>query len=235
MGTHPIFESDFDCLTDSILSRSLKMSVERKWTSEEIAADAVGKKEIIHWLNENAAEKFLFEHKLMGAVKNVAKKPKEVLIEVYEKLFEVGAFKGSEHDVELVKKLETLEVKEEVKAVVDDTIRYKMRTIKKGPRPVFPVKGDAVRCYYKGHIGSPQGKIFDQLQPKNRGSQTLNFKVGLGRVIRGWDEALLKMAVGETAGITIEPEWAYGKKGCPDAGIGPNQTLYFEVTLDRIG
>jgi len=43
------------------------------------------------------------------------------------------------------------------------------------------------------------------------------------------------MSVGETAGITIEPEWAYGKKGCPDAGIKPNQTLYFEVTLDRIG
>ena len=33
----------------------------------------------------------------------------------------------------------------------------------------------------------------------------------------------------------IEPEWAYGKKGQPDAGIGPNQTLYFEITLDRIG
>lgn len=213
------------------------MSVERKWTSEEIAKDAVGKKEIINWLNEHAAEKFLFECKLMGSVKNVAKKPKDVLIEAYEKLFEVGAFKGSEHDVELEKKVEALEIKDDKpKAEVkDDKPRYKIRTIKKGANRAFPVKGDPVRCYYTGRLDGPDGKIFDQLQPKNRGSQTLNFKVGLGRVIRGWDEALMKMSVGETAGITIEPEWAYGKKGCPDAGIPPNQTLYFEVTLDRIG
>ena len=42
---------------------------------------------------ENAAEKFLYEMKLMGSVKNVAKKPKELLIEAYEGLFEKGAFK----------------------------------------------------------------------------------------------------------------------------------------------
>ena len=51
----------------------------------------------------------------------------------------------------------------------------------------------------------------------------------------GWDEALLTMQAGEVAAVTIEPEWAYGKKGQPEAGIGPNQTLYFEITLDRIG
>jgi FK506-binding protein 3 len=70
--------------------------------------------------------------------------------------------------------------------------------------------------------------------PKNRGSQTLNFKVGLGRVIRGWDEAILKMCVGETAGITIDPEWAYGKKGNLPT-IQPNTTLYYQCTLETIG
>jgi len=212
------------------------MSVERKWTAEEIASDKVGKKEIINWLNENAAENFLYEMKLMGSVKNVAKKPKELLIEAYEGLFEKGAFKGSELDVAIEKKVEALEIKEKVKEVVEEgPPKYKKRTIKKGNGTIYPVKGDAVRCYYKGHIDGPDGKIFDQLQPKARGSQTLNFKVGMGRVIRGWDEALMKMSVGETAGITIEPEWAYGKKGCPEAGIAPNTTLYFEVTLERIG
>ena len=43
------------------------------------------------------------------------------------------------------------------------------------------------------------------------------------------------MQSGEVAAVTIEPEWAYGKKGQPEAGIGPNQTLWFEITLDRIG
>jgi len=128
---------------------------------------------------EHAAEKFLFDVKLMGSVKNVSKKPKEQLIEAYEKLFELGAFKGSEHDVELAKKVESLEIKDDKPKVVekvDEKPKYKMRTIKKGPRPVFPNKGDPVRCYYTGRLDGPDGKIFDQLQPKFRGSQTLNFK-----------------------------------------------------------
>lgn len=57
----------------------------------------------------------------------------------------------------------------------------------------------------------------------------------LKKNISGWDEALLTMQAGEVAAVTIEPEWAYGKKGQPEAGIGPNQTLWFEITLDRIG
>ena len=51
-------------------------------------------------------------------------------------------------------------------------------------------------------------------------------------VIRGWDEALLEMCYGEKAEITIEPEWAYGKKGMPDAGIPPNAILIFDVELE---
>lgn len=56
-------------------------------------------------------------------------------------------------------------------------------------------------------------------------------QVGTGKVIRGWDEALLTMTVGEQARLTIEPEWAYGKKGKPEAGIPPQSTLIFDVEL----
>ena len=61
------------------------------------------------------------------------------------------------------------------------------------------------------------------------------FSAGKGHVIRGWDEAIMKMTVGQTCGVYIESPWAYGKKGQPEAGIPPNQDLYFEVTLDRLG
>jgi len=44
--------------------------------------------------------------------------------------------------------------------------------------------------------------------------------------------ALLTMCYGEKAEITIDPDWAYGKKGMPDAGIQPNTTLIFEVELE---
>ena len=60
---------------------------------------------------EHGAECFLAEKKVAGSVKNVAKKPKDVLIEAYEDLFKTGAFKGSELDV-VVEKIEKVAVKE---------------------------------------------------------------------------------------------------------------------------
>ena len=52
---------------------------------------------------------------------------------------------------------------------------------------------------------------------KGKEKPALKFKVGTGKVIRGWDEALLTMVVGEQAKLTIEPAWAYGQKGLPEA------------------
>ncbi|GAB0191218.1 peptidyl-prolyl cis-trans isomerase FKBP3 [Grus japonensis] len=49
--------------------------------------------------------------------------------------------------------------------------------------------------------------------------------------VEEWDEALLTMSKGEKAQLEIEPEWAYGKKGQPDAKIPPNAKLFFEVEL----
>jgi len=77
------------------------------------------------------------------------------------------------------------------------------------------------------------GKVFDQnVDPvKKKLPPPLSFKVGVGKVIKGWDEALLTMTVNEKARLTIEPEWAYGKKGLVEAGIPSNATLIFEVEL----
>ncbi|XDA84981.1 hypothetical protein R6Z07M_014760 [Ovis aries] len=66
---------------------------------------------------------------------------------------------------------------------------------------------------------------------KKKNAKPLSFKAGIGKVIRGWDEALLTMSKGEKARLEIEPEWAYGKKGQPDAKIPPNAKLIFEVEL----
>ena len=124
------------------------MSVERKWTAEEIAKDDVSKKDIIAFLHgsyflngwkrteshlgndwmpdrtpgtplnstkmiiEHGAECFLAEKKVLGSAKNVAKKPKEVLIEAYEDLFKTGSFKGSEMD-KVIEKIEKVEIKKE--------------------------------------------------------------------------------------------------------------------------
>ena len=68
------------------------------------------------------------------------------------------------------------------------------------------------------HPGIP---VFDTniqtISKKKKNAKPLSFKVEIGKVIRGWDEALLTMSKGEKARLEIEPEWAYGKKGQPDA------------------
>ena len=52
----------------------------------------------------------------------------------------------------------------------------RMTTIKKGKSDVKPEMGQKIGCYYKGFLDGPDGKCFDQLQPKSRGSQPLSFK-----------------------------------------------------------
>jgi len=76
-----------------------------------------------------------------------------------------------------------------------------------------PKKGSTVRVNYTGKFDDSKGKQFDSsFNKKKNEHRPLEFKVGTGRVILGWDEALLTMQTGEKAEITIQPEAAYGKK-----------------------
>ena len=85
---------------------------------------------------------------------------------------------------------------------------------------------------YTGKLDDSKGRQFDSsFNKKKNEHRPLEFKVGTGRVIQGWDEALLTMQTGEKAEITIQPEAAYGKKGQPDANIPPDQVLWFEVEM----
>ena len=54
--------------------------------------------------------------------------------------------------------------------------------------------------------------------------------MGKGQVIRGWDEGVARMSLGEKAIVTCPPEYAYGNNGVGNI-IPPNATLKFEVEL----
>lgn len=71
------------------------------------------------------------------------------------------------------------------------------------------------------------GSKFDS--SRDRGSP-FKTAIGIGRVIRGWDEAVPQMSQGEKAVLTISGDYAYGEKGYPGL-IPPNATLIFEVEL----
>ncbi|XP_071381121.1 peptidyl-prolyl cis-trans isomerase FKBP3 [Centroberyx affinis] len=211
----------------------------REWSEEQLKSDDLPKKDVIKFIQDNAAHSFLAEHKLMGNIKNVAKTAKkEQLIIAYNQLFESKRFKGTEPVEEVTEQVKTVKIDDKPKEVKTEVVdegppKFFKSVLKKGDKTNFPKKGDVVGCWYTGSL--EDGTVFDTNIPttarKKKQTKPLTFKVGLGKVIRGWDEAVLTMSKGETARVEIEPEWAYGKKGLPDSKIPPNAKLIFEVEL----
>ena len=92
-----------------------------------------------------------------------------------------------------------------------------------------PKKGDTVVVHYTGWL--TDGTKFDS--SVDHDNDPFAFVLGAGQVIRGWDEGVATLKVGDNARLTIPPEMAYGKAGYPGA-IPPNATLIFDVELISI-
>lgn len=95
-----------------------------------------------------------------------------------------------------------------------------------------PKVGQLITAHYTGWLQEKgaKGKKFDSSFDRN---EPIAFKVGVGYVIKGWDEALLDMKVGEKRELVIPANLAYGSRGA-GAAIPPDATLIFEVELCSI-
>jgi len=89
-------------------------------------------------------------------------------------------------------------------------------------------KGSLLSMHYKGTF--EDGKQFDSSYDRN---QPFTFQIGVGQVVKGWDQGLLDMCVGEKRRLVVPSHLGYGEHGAGDV-IPPHSTLYFETELLKI-
>ena len=104
----------------------------------------------------------------------------------------------------------------------DSGLRYQI--IQKGSGKAAE-KGKTVSVHYKGQLAD--GTVFDSSYKRN---QPLDFTVGVGQVIPGWDEGIGLLEVGDKARLVIPSDLGYGSRGAGGV-IPPDATLVFDVEL----
>lgn len=90
-------------------------------------------------------------------------------------------------------------------------------------------KGKKVSVHYEGSLTN--GQVFDSSYSRN---QPIDFQLGIGQVIPGWDEGIALLQVGDKARFVIPSHLAYGSRGAGGV-IPPDATLIFDVELMNVG
>lgn len=108
----------------------------------------------------------------------------------------------------------------------DSGLRYKI--IQKGSGAQAE-KGKSVSVHYEGSLDN--GQVFDS---SYRRKDPINFTLGIGQVIQGWDEGIALLKEGDKARFVIPSYLGYGERGAGGV-IPPNATLVFDVELVKVG
>jgi peptidylprolyl isomerase len=95
-----------------------------------------------------------------------------------------------------------------------------------------PQRGQTCVMHYTGWlwVDGKKGAKFDSSVDRGK---PFEFPLGMGRVIKGWDEGVATMKIGGKRTLLIPPQLGYGDRGAPGA-IPPGATLLFEVELLRV-
>ncbi|CAD2216585.1 peptidylprolyl isomerase [Angomonas deanei] len=105
-----------------------------------------------------------------------------------------------------------------------------VRTVIQKGTGVLPKAGDTITVHCTGFLADGKKKFWSTKDT----NEPFSFKVGLGQVIKGWDEGMIQMSVGERAELLMTGDYAYGERGFPAWGIPPNASLLFDIELLKI-
>ena len=190
------------------------------------------------WLN--------YKHTIFGAVVDaesqkvvnaVAQDDVIKSVTIIRKGTDAEAFKATQADFDRLVPVATGAVKKFKEAQIADVIKGCEKTsngvyfqiVKEGSGNAIG-NGKKVTCEYQGYL--PDGQIFDASKKFHpQGHEPLEFVVGAGQMIPGFDQMVSQMKVGETRKMVIPPELAYGSHGIPQAGIPGDSYICFDVTL----
>ncbi|NEG69322.1 FKBP-type peptidyl-prolyl cis-trans isomerase [Bifidobacterium choloepi] len=88
-------------------------------------------------------------------------------------------------------------------------------------------RGDTVTVNYEGVVWG-KTEPFDSSFARH---QPASFQIGVGQVIRGWDQTVPGHNVGSRLLVSIPPQYGYGSHGAPQAGIGGDDTIVFVIDI----
>jgi FKBP-type peptidyl-prolyl cis-trans isomerase len=134
-------------------------------------------------------------------------------------------FEGAREKREAEERAKQKELLDQVAAGYDETpsgLRYKILQNGDGKQAT---KGAMVSVHYKGQL--LDGTVFDSSYKRK---QPIDFAIGVGQVIAGWDEGIQLLKVGDKARLVIPSNLGYGAGGAGGV-IPPNATLIFDVEL----
>ncbi|WP_440880533.1 peptidylprolyl isomerase [Tenacibaculum sp. C7A-26P2] len=137
-------------------------------------------------------------------------------------------FEGAREKREAEEKERERKLMDEVASGYKETesgLRYQILQNAEGKKPS---NGEMVSVHYKGQL--LDGTVFDSSYKRK---QPIEFAIGTGQVIPGWDEGIKLLSVGEKARLVIPSKLAYGANGAGGV-IPPNATLIFDVELVKV-